>query len=120
MFARILTVPILVIALFHTSYAKEPCEREDSTVALNECSKFKFDEADKALNIEYQQVLKNLQTLGRAGDDVSKIKASLVKAQRAWVAFRDADCVAVYENYSGGSIRNVAYFGCMESIQVNV
>lgn len=110
----ILIVPLLMVALSHASYAKEPCEREDSTVALNECSKFGFDEADRELNLEYQQVLKDLRTLAKAGDDVSKMKAALVKAQRAWVAFRDADCDAVYENYAGGSVRNAVYFHCME------
>lgn len=95
MLARILIVPLLMVALSHASYAKEPCEREDSTVALNECSKFGFDEADRELNLEYQQVLKDLRTLAKASDDVSKMKAALVKAQRAWVAFRDADCDAV-------------------------
>ena len=36
----------------------------------------------------------------------------LTRAQRAWIAFRDADCALAYDRWDGGSMRSVAAANC--------
>ena len=57
---------------------------------MNECAGKAFDEADAKLNDAYKQIE------GRLKDDAAS-KKLLVDAQRAWIAFRDAEC-----NFQGG------------------
>ena len=37
----------------------------------------------------------------------------LLAAQRAWIAFRDADCAAAAARWGSGSMRQTAYAGCL-------
>lgn len=56
---------------------------------LNDDACATYQKADKKLNAVYQQVLKQHQ------DDVN-FTTRLRKAQRAWLAFRDAELEAIY------------------------
>jgi uncharacterized protein YecT (DUF1311 family) len=46
---------------------------------------------EQALNVAYQQLLKQLDS---PEPDDRKARATLIKAQRSWVAFREQDCQA--------------------------
>ncbi|MCZ8074048.1 MAG: lysozyme inhibitor LprI family protein, partial [Paucibacter sp.] len=47
------------------------------------------------------------------GIDGESPRAMLIKAQRRWLEFRDADCKAKYQVFAGGTIRNVVYLSCL-------
>jgi len=72
-------------------------EQESNTHAMNAQMENATEAYDKLLNRYYQQLLKILQ-----GED----KKTLITAQRAWIAFRDAELsmigTAGKEQYSGG------------------
>jgi len=57
-----------------------------------------FDKADKELNAVYQKVLKSME------DDLARKK--LIAAQKAWVAFRDAQADWDADSERGGSLAN--------------
>ena len=59
---------------------QQPCANPQTQSAMNQCAMEEFKKADAEMNKVYQQLL--LKT-----DRQEKLKA----AQRAWVAFRDAD-----------------------------
>jgi len=66
------------------------CDKTAHTQAdLTECGSNDYKSADDELNRTYQQLLKKA-----AGDPVAVQKISA--AQRAWVAFRDAQIAALY------------------------
>lgn len=65
-----------------------------------------YEEADAELNKVYKELVALLD---------SKEKALLVKAQREWIKFRDADCVFVANDFEGGSMQPLIYSTCLES-----
>jgi uncharacterized protein YecT (DUF1311 family) len=62
--------------------------------------------ADQQLNRTYEQIRKTL---------VEEDKKKLQEAQRIWLQFRDANCTAERELYSGGSAASMVYAACIEA-----
>ena len=60
------------------------------------------------MNREY----KALRDDFRARDGGEDLARQLRDAQRAWIAFRDADCGLVYAIWAGGSIRIIVAGNC--------
>ena len=82
---------LLLIALVSTSALAEAspirCNLQGSQLELNACAQDALENADKALNNTYQTLLK------RAASNPAFVR-NLRTAQRAWLAFRDADMQA--------------------------
>ena len=88
------------------------CANAVSTVDMNDCAAQEQQQVEKQLNDAYRRVL--AETPAKVGGaKPAKPKDSLVAAQRLWVKFREADCKAVLDLWSEGSIRNLQYLGCM-------
>ncbi len=91
------------------------CEKAFTTVDLNTCSEQALDVADKALNETYKKILADLalpDTENAAGN--LKWTDALKVSQRAWVAFRDADCDKLMVHEAGGGTATTgAILGCM-------
>lgn len=91
------------------------CANASSTVEINFCAEKDFDAADKALNRAYEAALARIRTrdLERPYDRAS-FEEAMRSAQRAWVAFRDADCKDLTaQEWAGGSGTSAAVLGCM-------
>lgn len=91
------------------------CQEALSTVEMNRCAGVEFEKADKELNAVYQQALAAIP--GLATDDppydLKAWEAALRASQRAWIAFRDAECEGhVGMFWSGGSGATVDMIGC--------
>jgi uncharacterized protein YecT (DUF1311 family) len=81
---------ILLTAQVVLGQGKDGCYDSAKTQAdLNHCADNDYASADKKLNEVYQQVLKQYAT-------DSAFIAKLKVAQRAWLAFRDAELQALY------------------------
>lgn len=74
------------------------CTPAATQAQMNACAGASLAAADKALNATYARVMARL-----AGDKEGK--QALVTAERAWVAFRDAQCGFETSAARGGSIR---------------
>lgn len=85
--------------------AGDVCANATTQAAMNQCSAQNFKKADDALNTSYRAVQKRL-----AGQDGAK--KQLVTAQRAWIAFRDAECSFVGSGTAGGSISGMMVSDC--------
>jgi uncharacterized protein YecT (DUF1311 family) len=95
---RILLAAALVLAGAATAPAQaaeprrsaqfERCynDPDSTTLSLRQCIGEEFKRQDARLNGAYAQAMRNLDTAAQA---------RLRTAQRAWIAFRDADCQAV-------------------------
>ncbi|RJG46322.1 lysozyme inhibitor LprI family protein [Mesorhizobium sp. DCY119] len=68
-----------------------------------------FKKADQALN----QTFKKIQT--RIADDADG-KARFVKAQRAWIAFRNAECTFQSSGDDGGSAAPMVVAACQAEL----
>ncbi|MEH1792543.1 MULTISPECIES: lysozyme inhibitor LprI family protein [unclassified Nostoc] len=82
------------------------CNNPQTQVAINECARLSYQNADKKLNQAYKQLLPTLE---------NSRKQKLIAAQVVWVKFRDANCEFERSKYEGGSIAPTIYFGCLEN-----
>jgi uncharacterized protein YecT (DUF1311 family) len=105
----------LILALLAAPAGAEPDCTSPVTSEINECARIRFEAADKALNVEYQQVLESLarSTVDPTQTQYKDARRMLIHAQRAWVVFRKKDCDAVFEYWRDGTIRTSMYFECM-------
>ncbi|ENZ80901.1 MULTISPECIES: lysozyme inhibitor LprI family protein [Caulobacter] len=75
-----------------------------STVGMVACINMELKAQDARLNRAYQGALKRLS--------LPRQKAALQKAQRAWIAFRDADC-ASQEDSEWSTLRQISANNCV-------
>ncbi|HVZ05324.1 lysozyme inhibitor LprI family protein [Hyphomicrobium sp.] len=91
----------------------ENCQNARTTVEINECTGRIYKAADQRLNRAFQRAI------ARARDSDSNVlgvdysyEEALRKAQRAWIAFRDADCKQPPPPLSG-SIATMEELDCL-------
>jgi uncharacterized protein YecT (DUF1311 family) len=91
------------------------CANASSTVEMNFCADKDFQAADTGLNSAYATALTYIKSHGDTPPyDAKSFEEALRASQRAWVAFRDADCKdLVAQEWSGGSGTSSAVLGCM-------
>jgi len=97
---------LLLLGMPLTTVAQEQkyCLDRASEAAYEECLQMRFNHADGALNLVYQQALGSIENLEDATlkEVHPKIwQEALREAQRAWVAFKKAECerLAPHENW---------------------
>lgn len=91
------------------------CDKAVATAELNQCSARAFEIADDAMNASYKTALAVVATSAapRPYDRVSWEKA-LRASQRAWLAYRDAECKGhVPMSWTGGTGTTSAVFECL-------
>ncbi|MGF0521891.1 lysozyme inhibitor LprI family protein [Agrobacterium pusense] len=89
---------------------KEPQTQADMTI----CAGKDYEKADKELNVAYQKLRKLLIERDKSADaDGKGATDALVTAQRAWVAFRDANCALAGFQARGGSMEPMLISSCL-------
>jgi uncharacterized protein YecT (DUF1311 family) len=103
---RISLVVLGLLAIAPASVAvAQDCGNAATQMQMNACASQNYQNADVRLNALYRQIT------GRLKDDSDATKA-LVAAQRAWIAFRDAECAFVGSKTAGGSVSPVIVAQC--------
>lgn len=87
----------------------QDCGEASSQSSLNECANRALKKTDAALNAAYKEIS------GRLRDD-RQGKGRLVAAQRAWIAFRDAECNFSTGNTVNGSIHPMLALQCHDAL----
>lgn len=110
------TDPAQIAACFATAaQGDDACVGEAASQCMNQpggettpgtaaCLAAEADRWDGHLNAEYK---------ARMAELTPDQKTALREAQRAWIAFRDADCGLQYQIFVDGTIRSVVYSSCM-------
>ncbi len=81
------------------------CEDPQTQIEMTMCAGEDLAEADKALNAEYQALRKLTKARDAdAGEGQAGFDTALVKAQRAWVVYRDSWCEAFAYQAHGGTM----------------
>ena len=92
------------------------CSKAMATAELNQCAETELTKADAALNEIYKKALTHIAANG--GDkpyDSKSWEEALRKSQRAWVAYRDADCKdLVPMSWTGGTATSGEVLGCLK------
>ena len=110
---KLLIVLVCLLPLTAFAEAQDPCLTQRNTIEINACGQKQFEQSDRSLNQVYQSLLKKFSDKDTPDSQNSVVKQYLVNAQRAWVTFRENDCKAIYTYNEGGTIRTIAYLGCM-------
>lgn len=105
---RSFLVLILFIA-FAAGARAEDCDNAMDEAAMNACADQSFKKADEDLNAVYQK----LRDRKKDDEDAARL---LIAAERAWVAFRDAECQFDAADSLGGSIYPMIYANCLERL----
>lgn len=98
----------------------KPCMAQpggETTLGITMCASAEAQVWDKFLNAEY----KALMAFSKAMDvdeaayfpEYAKREENLRAAQRAWIAYRDAECGLAYALWGSGSMRNIAGSDCI-------
>jgi uncharacterized protein YecT (DUF1311 family) len=77
-----------------------------STIGMSACTEAETAIWDGYLNAHYKARMAQL---------TQDQRTALRDAQRAWIAFRDADCGLQYQMFIEGTLRSNVYTGCMLS-----
>jgi len=102
---RILLSACLVVLAGTSIVRAQECDRsDDSQQMMNICAGEDYQAADARLNAAYQNLI--------SSDDADS-KRLLQAAQRAWIAFRDAECAHTTAASAGGSIHAMEVSQCL-------
>jgi uncharacterized protein YecT (DUF1311 family) len=84
----------------------------DNTIEINDCMSATLTKAQADLDRYLAAARKRLKS--EAADDAGSAAAlaDVDKVQAAWVAYSKADCDAVYDNWSAGTIRTAMALTC--------
>ncbi len=105
---------IVLLVLMFSVYGFE-CNLEGNQAELNQCALDDYEAADKKLNHTWKALLQ------KSGDDGGYVKKLRV-AQRAWIAFRDAEVAAMFAceeedmRVCWGSMYPLFYHGAMTEL----
>jgi uncharacterized protein YecT (DUF1311 family) len=89
--------------------AAEDCSNLQTQTDMTICAVGEYDKADAELNASYKQIMARL----KSDPDTAKL---LVAAEKAWMAFRDAECTFANSQTVGGSIHPMMVAECREAI----
>jgi uncharacterized protein YecT (DUF1311 family) len=88
---------------------KEPQTQADMTI----CAGLDLADADTALNAQYQVTRKTLKERDAGvSTELKGGEEALIKAQRAWLSYRDAQCASVGFQARGGSMEPMRVSSC--------
>lgn len=115
----LLAVLAVVPAVHAEDEDKIDCSNAMSTVEMNHCAGLDLDKADAELNKVYKMALSRIPEIAmdEAPFDAKSWEEALRASQRAWVAFRDAECDRhVPMGWTGGTGTTVAVLGCKSAL----
>lgn len=92
-------------------------EQNQTTFGMMSCFLGERDAWDVLLNVEYQNARGFAQSMDEQDKEFFPAYAvrddQVLAAQRAWVAFRDANCSMAYGLWGAGSMRQIAGAQCV-------
>lgn len=109
---KILLLLLFALACVGPAHGASSCE-DTADLSAGNCLKSASDEAEVELNAAYRGLLSRLSsTTGQPGAHAA-MRETLRLAQRSWVAYREADCRALYMLHEGQNAQEMNYIRCM-------
>ena len=92
------------------------CDDPQTQLALNTCAGIDFEQADERLNAQWLETVTYMKArdaeIDRAEDSQPGHYETLLAAQRAWLAYRDAQCRSEGFLARGGSMHPMLVSQC--------
>ncbi|AGS23113.1 lysozyme inhibitor LprI family protein [Rhizobium etli] len=90
------------------------CKNPQTQSDMTSCEEARHEAADKALNEQYKKTRAAMAAIDKDLDgDMKGAEKTLVKAQRAWIDYRDAECDAFGFQARGGTMEPMLVAGCL-------
>lgn len=88
-----------------------------TTIGMSFCALAERDVWDGYLNAEYRATMDAMRRMDAADGPEFATRADFLRdAQRAWIAFRDAECGLAYAIWGSGSMRQIAGAACLRDL----
>ena len=117
-----LSAVLLLAGIFHASivHAEDDppldCDNPVTQSDMNQCAYLDFDKADQELNAVWEKakayMVKQDEELKAIDPELVGGVAALMKAQRAWIDYRDGQCEAYGFQSRGGTMEPMLVSGC--------
>ena len=102
-----LCIVVLFLAFSFVANSQDVnCSSPQTTLEISACSKKDAEIAQADL----EQYLS--KAMGKYSEEINAVEA-LRKSQEAWLVYLETYCDAIYELWSGGTIRDAKYNGCL-------
>ncbi|HWV09055.1 MAG TPA: lysozyme inhibitor LprI family protein [Pseudomonas sp.] len=82
------------------------CSTARANAEVEHCAALAQQKTEETLNRAYKALVTELSRPDTEQDNYTVYRKKLLVAQRAWIAFRDADCAAQYEMHQTSAIGN--------------
>ena len=119
-FSVAFSLAVFSIASPHTAIAQSDdmnCSDPQTQIEMNICSGMELEAADVELNAIWPLARKTNDAFAEYLPEERKSDVkSLLKAQRAWIKFRDAHCASVALPNAGGTIYPLIYNSCRADV----
>lgn len=92
------------------------CQHPNSTRENIECASQALTEADAKLNEAYGRVLALFSGQDEDRWYPASTKEHLIASEKAWIKYRDENCMAISWNYKSGSIRDEMELTCRKEL----
>lgn len=102
----ILAMPVLFFGI-HAHAETIDCKNASDQATLNQCADLDYQAADKKLNETYSKLLKKVSP---------QSKPRLQKAERAWVAYREAQCEFLTSSPTPYSAQPMIHLYCLSRL----
>jgi len=113
-------IGILAMAAAAAAEPQPNCKNPMTQTDINICAGRDARAADAVMAREYGRARMYMKRMDRAldrkSDDRITYSAALLASQRAWLKFRDAQCVIDGYSARGGSMESMVRSGCYEEI----
>ncbi len=96
-------------ALTGSAFAADDCANAGDQATMNRCADEAYRASDARLNDLYRQIRTRLK-------DDRETTRMLVAAQKAWVAYRDAECNFASSGAAQGSMYPMTLAGCLDGL----
>jgi len=104
---RIFTLALVTAALMPVAAQADECSKATTQAEMNICGGHELDQANATLNNLYKETMAKYDPAGQA---------ALRKSERAWIAFRDAECDLRTDESKGGSIWPLVHAQCLTEL----
>ena len=90
------------------------CATAEAQQDLNQCAELDWQAADEALNDAYKRAMAEMKDMdANMPEDLQGAADALRDAQRAWITYRDANCLHAGFPMRGVSAEPLLVYGCM-------
>jgi uncharacterized protein YecT (DUF1311 family) len=105
---------MMILALLLAAGQEPNCVNPITQSDMTRCEVMRFEAADRAMNLQWKLTLAAQRAADRSPSDDQRpgYADQLLKAQRAWLAYRDEHCRSDGYRMRGGSAEPMLIAGC--------